>query len=186
MAHLFKTLLIVGGIFVFFTTNILAQGRDVTIFLKDSTQKKGELLIVRDSVIILLKTKVHNSRDIVKIPESIDFTFIDNINTVVLHEVKVNGAATGALVGAGLVGIKSVFSLQQAGGGIDGVILGMLGGAAAGSGIGWLVGIMRSEDEVTVQITPRGLYDIQQSARFGSSEPKYMREFINGLLKEVR
>ncbi len=195
--NLFKNLLIVGGIFIFLTINVFAQGREVTIFLKDGTKKTGELLVVRDSVIAIMTNKVAKMHEIVDHPKLVKFAFVKEINKVLLHKVEVEGAINGAWLGAGAGGIVSAIdflssdyesnSIQSQNEDISSLFTNIFGGAAIGFVAGWAVATIQSEDEEVIRPTSiDALIEIKGSARFNKGEPDFIKKFINELLQSRR
>ncbi len=188
MAHLFKTLIIICGFFIFCTVEIFAYGREVTIFLKNSTQKHGELLVVRDSVIAVLTSNVENTNEIVQYPERIEFAILSDIQRIRIHEIKVEGAIAGSLIGGGagaLYGLAtSRITTQNT---IPYIFENVAIGAVSGMIIGWAVATLKSDEEKTFWPSEKNpLVKIKYYARFDSVEPRFIEDFIDELLKEKK
>ncbi len=200
MVNFLKKLALSAMVFTALSYSALAQGREITIIFKDGSQKGGELLSVRDSVISTLKNSVQEDEEIASHPEMVEIAFIKDIDKIIMHELNVKGAGKGALIGAGVgivVGLasessttsydyngNSVTTTRSPGSYIGSGVLGGLAGAFYGMLIGWGVATIMSEDEETVRPSlTKGFKNMREYARFEEREPRYVRDIIDNLLK---
>ncbi|MES2766290.1 MAG: hypothetical protein V4642_10495 [Bacteroidota bacterium] len=182
MGKFLKSVVIISAMLITFSSAAYADGRKVTLFLKDGTQKSGELLSVRDSLISFLKEAVEEDEDIADHPEIVAIAFLKDIDKVRVEENDVSGAGTGALIGGG---IYTAFGVAVFGGDdIGNVLISAAGGAIFGAGIGWLVGAFMSEDEETIRPLAKGeIRYLEEFARLYEGEPRYVRDIIDNLVK---
>lgn len=193
MKFFLKSLALAGVIFTAFSISAFAQGREVTIFLKDGKQKNGELLSVRDSAMSLLTAMVEEDKDIKKHPDLVDVVLLQDIDSVRMEELDMSGAGTGALIGAGVgVGwtLLVVASVPDEIGNFSGLffVVGTFVTAAttlAGTAIGAVVAELRSEDAETIRLNKITAWRrMKEYARFDAGEPVYVREIINEQLQK--
>ncbi|HYF02968.1 MAG TPA: hypothetical protein VEC36_06300 [Patescibacteria group bacterium] len=183
MQNLFKTVVVVGLLIL--PMDIVAQGRNVTIFLKNSTQRRGELLLVRDSIVAVLTSNVENTNEIVLYPERIEFAALSDIQRIRIHETNVEGAIPGSLIGGGA---GALFGLGTSGlttkNTVPYIFENFAIGAISGLIIGWVVATSKSDEEKTFWPSEKNpLIKIKYYARFDSVEPRFIGDFIDELLK---
>ncbi|HYF02970.1 MAG TPA: hypothetical protein VEC36_06310 [Patescibacteria group bacterium] len=188
--------------FGFLTTE--AKGREVTIFLKDSTEVKGELLSVRDSLLAVAVERISLDEDIAAYPERVRVLAFKNIENITIETN--NYVIQGGLTGLGL-GAGSAILVNQGGGffrkggvtesGWVNSVQFLLQTTLIGMGIGSLL----SDNEETFLFSP-ATHDstevhhgkdgymffischeakmlLKQHARFEFSEPHHLRDIIN-------
>ncbi|HYF02969.1 MAG TPA: hypothetical protein VEC36_06305 [Patescibacteria group bacterium] len=196
MKSLLKTILLTCSIFLALSIHTFAQGREVTIYLKDGKQKMGELLSVRDSLVSILKKHIEYDEDIASYPQHVEIALIRDIERVRLEEYDVSGAGKGAAIGAGIGGAIGMIAVSdnsyaghrpETGEYIGAAAGGAIAGAFYGFIIGWATAMIMSEDEeMVLPSATKGLLRIQEYARFDEREPRYVRDIINNLLKEQK
>jgi hypothetical protein len=194
MKNLIKTFFFIIVLLSTMPLSAFAQGREVTIFFKDESIKTGELLSVRDSVVAVLKKSVEDDEEIASYPEIVEVALLKDIDKIRLEEYDVSGAGKGALIGAGgltVIGFAAMATTdnpQNGPGEYIGFTAAMaLGGAFYGAIIGWVTGVIISEDaEIVRPSVKRGFRDIREYARFDEREPRYVRDIIDNLLKESK
>jgi hypothetical protein len=178
-----------------------AKGRDVIIFLKDSTEVKGELLAVRDSLVALAIQPISQDEEIVVYQDRVKIVRFHDISIIEIHESSkvVQGILIGGL-GGGLIGVM----INQSGGffkkGDFPIILPTLAGGLAGLLAGYIVSDGQESFEFLENGSVRIIKDgfkgkatlktalslLKKHSRFNESEPSYLHDTIDNLLKETK
>jgi len=183
MAQLFKNLVVFSGLFFFSFVGLTAQGLNVYVFLKDGTQHYGELLSVRDSVIITSQEFLKSDDRIAEATEYINFSFFKDIDSVYLRSYEPKIYPAGSQIGSTVGGFAGFFADSEAGFGTK--ILyslgGSLAGAIIGSGIDWAIVYMLSDSPE--MLYPAAFGTLKGEARF-DGEPNYVRDVFDDLLKK--
>ncbi|MES2766289.1 MAG: hypothetical protein V4642_10490 [Bacteroidota bacterium] len=176
--------------FSFSTFKSEASGRDVVILLKDSTEVKGELLSVRDSLMAIAVEPISQDEDIAAHPEHVVIVKFSELYKV--HILKNNFLLTGSLIGGGISALNLLIIKNGSGSGLNigkGVpfLPFILGGGIIGMGIGYLAS---DNEEVVTFISSvkdnEKLILLKKISRFKDSEPSYLRDTIDNLLKETK
>ncbi len=161
-----------------------AKGRDVIIFFKDGTKQYGELIAVQDSVIISTQAFIDEDKDIIEAVEALNIAFIKDITLIDILEEPcddffgVAGAGIGLITGVGAIAATKNWAYI-----IDVPAITTIIGGAIGIGIGELLSgkaeaLYPSKEDILVKI--------KQHSRFQESEPPYLRDIIDNLLKETK
>ena len=90
------------AIFLFSFLKSEAKGRDVVIFLKDSTEIKGELLAVRDSLVVIASQPIDADEEIAAYPERVKIFSLKSITFVKIVENSFVMEGAIACVGSGV------------------------------------------------------------------------------------
>ncbi len=200
-----KIFLKTGFVIVLFICSFLkseAKGRDITIFLKDSTEVKGELLAVRDSLVAIAVEPIYADEDIAAFPERVGIIKLRDMR--VLRIESNHALLTGILTGGSVGGVLG-FTMADRG---NYAILPPEGLAAVNALCGLIVGgvigalnqkreesfvpnildtqILHIADERSKIPWPTGIILLKNHSRFKESEPSYLPDIIDNLLKETK
>lgn len=185
-----------------------AKGRDVIIFLKDSTEVKGELLSVRDSLVVIYLKPLYNDMDIyyeyVRVEK---FSNIENItapgNNAITKSLWVGAAAiVGGItynINGPRVTPKPGFLAESQPANSTGYVV-MLMGPVISLAIGAAINktelifsfdkqsheIAVKQDTVRMWQWADGILELKKIARFGADEPRHVREMTDAFLKETK
>jgi hypothetical protein len=163
-------------------------GAGVSLFLRDKTEFKGELLYVQDSNLTICTEHSAKEEELANLTYPINTIQSDEIQELTIKGSNYlwTGVGYGAAGGAALLGII-VYATYTEGtsryfsegiftrGGQTAV--GIIFGALAGSIAGGVVGHIFSRDDVILQQIPPG-YDmsfLKPLARYQDEEPEYLR-----------
>lgn len=165
-----------------------AKGREVTIFLKDSSEVKGELLAVRDSLVALAIEPIYSDEDIAAYPERVRIMRINSIENIHLTGNSIFLPTAVGAFGGLIAGSAIGFFNKEKGDNIPttpllGAILGIINGAVAGMFWSAHITYVNSDKQVTIS---EGLILLKEHSRFKESEPSYLRDTIDNLLKETK
>lgn len=178
MAHLLKKLILIFGFTVFLTTGMVAQGRYVTVCLKDGSQNFGELVAVRDSVVLTSQVMIKYNEFIDPASHYMQIALVKDIDSIVVKADEVSYTSTAASVGSTVAG-GAVF---LSGNGFLYSIGASLAGSLVGGLLGWGVSEMLSDPEEII-VPANNIEKLKNHARFDSREPGYVRDIMDNLLK---
>ncbi len=192
-----KIFLKTGFVILFFLCSFLkseAKGRDVTIFLKDSTEIKGELLAVRDSLVAVAVERIYADEDIAANPERVNIVKFGDIKLLRLENNQ--AIAIGFSFGTGIgvsYGSSGKFAKN----------LGMVVGGIYGGLLGGLIGMTAQKytEDYTFDINTGQVYLplkkenrsfatvvklLRSDSLFEDTEPSSLHDVIDNLLKETK
>ncbi|MCK5086508.1 MAG: hypothetical protein KAQ90_03260 [Melioribacteraceae bacterium] len=155
------------------------EGAEVTVLLKDGTEKYGELLSVRDSSIIICKEYSATEEELANLTYPILTIPNGEIEKVTMegHSYVMIGIGAG-LIGGILIGfLAGGLAFEASDGGYEEATSSALIVFLAGLIAGGIIGGTSSTDEVVLKDIPHG-YDysgLKPLARYSDNEPEYLK-----------